>query len=109
MTGVSGAVWARAGSGVITGTALSAPDADAEVTSGQIRLDFTAPPTKITAATTSGTVSIGVPPGAGYRVSGTTASGLRHIDPALVDAGSSRSIALTTGSGAATLGHPPPS
>jgi hypothetical protein len=54
-------------------------------------------------------VSIGVPPGAGYRVSGTTASGLRHIDPALVDAGSSRSIALTTVSGPATLGYQPPS
>jgi putative adhesin len=107
MTGVSGRTWARSGSGIITGAALTAPTVDAGVTSGEIRLGFTDPPDQVTAATTSGTMSIGVPPGFRYRVGGRTASGSRHIDPALVDAGSSRAITLTTMSGAVTLGYPP--
>jgi hypothetical protein len=109
MTDVSGGIWARSRSGTIAGTALTAPKVDAEVTSGQIRLGFTGPPEQVTAATASGTVSIGVPPGFRYRVGGTTASGSRHVDPALVDAGSSRIITLTAVSGAVTLGYPPPS
>lgn len=109
MTGVAGGIWARSVSGTITGAALTAPKVDAGVTSGAIRLGFTGPPERVTAATTSGSVSIGVPPGFGYRVGGTTAHGVRHVDPALIDAGSSRAITLTTVSGAATLGYPPPS
>jgi hypothetical protein len=109
MTGVSGRTWARSGSGIITGAALTAPNVDAGVTSGEIRLGFTGPPEQVTAVTTSGTVSIGVPPGFRYRISGSTASGSRHIDPAFVDARSPRAITLTTVSGSATLGDRPPS
>jgi hypothetical protein len=109
MTGVSGGIWARSGSGMITGAALTAPKVDAGVTSGEIRLGFTGAPEQVAAAATSGTVSIGVPPGFRYRVGGRTGSGFRHVDPGLVDAGSSRAITLTSGSGAVTLGYPPPS
>ncbi|MGH3374612.1 MAG: hypothetical protein ACRDP6_07725 [Actinoallomurus sp.] len=109
MTDVSGGIWARSVSGTITGAALTTPKVDAGVTSGAIRLGFAGSPEQVSAATTSGTVSIGVPPGVRYRVGGTTASGSRHIDPALVDAGSSRAISLTTVSGSVTLGYPPPS
>lgn len=109
MTRVSGAIWARSESGTITGTALTAPTVDTAVTSGRIRLGFTGPPERVTAATVSGAVSIGVPPGVRYRVGGTTAHGSRHVDPALVDAGSNHAITLTTVSGSVALGYPPPS
>jgi hypothetical protein len=109
MTGVSGRVWARSDSGTITGTALTAPNVDAGVSSGAVRLGFSGPPERVTATAASGAVSIGVPPGSRYRVGGTTGSGARHVDPTLVDAGSSRAITLTTGSGAVTLGPLPPS
>lgn len=109
MTEVSGEVWARSLSGTITGAALTAPTADVAVTSGAVRLGFTGPPEHVTATAISGSVSIGVPPGPRYRVDGTTAHGVRNVDPALLDAGSSRAITLTTVSGAATLGYPPAS
>ena len=109
MTGVSGGIWARSGSGTITGEALTAPNVDAGVTSGAIQLRFAGSPEQVTAAATSGSVSVGVPPGFRYRVGGTTSSGSRHVEPALVDAGSSRAITLTTRSGPVSLGYPPPS
>jgi hypothetical protein len=109
LAGVSGGVWARPVSGVITGSALTARTVDAAVTSGRIRLGFEGPPASVTAAATSGAVSVGVPPGTRYRVTGTTASGARRIEPALVDAGSGRAITLAGVSGSVTLGYPPPS
>lgn len=102
----SGTISARAESGGISGLRLASQQVDAQTLSGDIALDFAAAPTTVTASVASGQVSVTVPRGTTYRVSGQTDSGDRHIAPGVEDDSSPRSIEISSVSGDTSLGYP---
>ncbi|MEW2356840.1 DUF4097 family beta strand repeat-containing protein [Spirillospora sp. NPDC029432] len=103
---VRGRIWARAGSGEITGRGLAAPSVEAEVGSGRLDFAFASPPRYVKASAGSGAVRVTVPNGSYYRVGAEAGSGRVRIDPALNDRSSPRAIVAKTGSGALTIGYP---
>lgn len=106
LNGVSGPVWARATSGMISASGLSAARVDAAVSSGNLSLQFAAPPQRVSALATSGIIAVTVPPGARYRVLGSAPAGVWGVVPGLVSRTSPRLItaAATTGSGSVGYG-----
>ncbi|MFB4317950.1 DUF4097 domain-containing protein [Actinomadura sp. 21ATH] len=103
---VRGRVWARAGSGEISGTGLASSSVESEAGSGRLDLAFAAPPRYVKASAGSGSVRVTVPNGSYYRVGAEAGSGRVRIDPALNDRSSPRTIMAKTGSGALTIGYP---
>ena len=62
VTETSGTVWARSGSGDVTGRRLTGSDADVEIGSGHVDLSFENAPTKVRAVVrTRGDVTVAVP------------------------------------------------
>ena len=102
---VTGPIWARSDSGVITGSGVRSREVDARSSSGAIGLAFGEPPQSVRATSSSGAVTLTLPPGSRYQVRGTSSSGDRQIDPTLKDDTASRLVDVTTSSGAVTIGH----
>ncbi|MDJ0379305.1 DUF4097 family beta strand repeat-containing protein [Streptomyces sp. G-G2] len=75
---ISGPLRVTTSSGEIAGSALGGSSAAVTSSSGDVRLDFTAPPSSVTADASSGAVTLRVP-GGPYRVGGTTSSGVREV------------------------------
>jgi hypothetical protein len=107
LASLHGPVWVQASSGDISGTGLAAAHVDAAVDSGTLALQFASPPQRVSAAATSGFVTVIVPRGSRYRITGTTTGGGRGIDPALISRTSRRLIQVTTTSGTAGVGYAP--
>jgi len=87
---LGGPVTASTMSGEVAGHDLWSPRVDARATSGEIRLNFSRPPTKVSARANSGGVRIDVPRGSQYRVQTDATSGGQDV---------ARGIASTTASG----------
>lgn len=102
----SGTISARAQSGGISSSRLASQRVDAQTLSGDVALDFAVAPTTVTASVESGGVSVTVPRGTTYRVSGQTDSGDRHIAAGVEDDSSPRSIEISSVSGDTSLGYP---
>jgi Putative adhesin len=98
---VGGAVDVSTDSGSINGTGLSGTVANAKADSGDIRLDFTAIPTSVTARTSSGGLHVMVPDHP-YDITGNSSSGGRHIN-VTQDPHSTNKLDLTTDSGDLTV------
>ncbi|MFA1545781.1 hypothetical protein [Actinomadura chokoriensis] len=99
VAGARGRLRLQARSGAITATGLASPKTLARVSSGFLDLRFAEPPEVVDAAAGSGTAKVIVPPGSYYRVRGWTGSGSTHLNPAVIDEGSTRSISVHSGSG----------
>ncbi|MEV0096639.1 DUF4097 family beta strand repeat-containing protein [Streptomyces sp. NPDC050738] len=104
--GVRGPTHVRVGSGSVEGVALGSQTVDAHAGSGEVSLDFAAPPRELTGSVGSGEFSATLPPGSRYRVQGSARSGSREIDSALIDPASDRVIDASSGSGTVWLGYP---
>ncbi|GAA1353946.1 hypothetical protein [Streptomyces beijiangensis] len=104
--GVRGPVKAKVGSGSVKGVALGSPTVDARAGSGQVSLDFAAPPRELTGSVGAGEFAATVPPGSRYRVQGSTGSGSREIDSALTEPASDLVIDASSGSGTVRIGYP---
>jgi hypothetical protein len=104
--GVRGPVKAKVASGSVEGVALGSQTVDARAGSGQVSLGFAAPPRELSGSVGAGEFAATVPPGSHYRVQGTTRSGSREIDSALIDPASGLVIDATSGAGTVRIGYP---
>jgi hypothetical protein len=104
--GLKGTVKAKVGSGEIQASQLSSSDAYLKSGSGTVDAEFTAAPQRVKASAGSGSVSVTVPEGARYRVTGGSGSGGRSIQKQLIDNDSDRVLDVSSGSGSATVGYP---
>ncbi len=102
---VSGRVSAQVSSGTIKGTRIASALLRAQVSSGDVSLDFVQAPQQVTLAASSGSVTATLPPDSTYKVSAHADSGATEVDPALQDPQSARTISVTAGSGHAVLGY----
>ncbi|BCY08716.1 DUF4097 family beta strand repeat-containing protein [Actinoplanes sp. L3-i22] len=98
---------AQATSGAVVALRLDAPNATVTAKSGNVRLSFSTAPDSVRASTTSGDLSISVPPADAYRVQGSTLSGSRSID-VTQDAAAPRSITADARSGDTRVGYAQP-
>jgi len=105
LDGDRGMISARADSGDIHADGLASPQVNAQTLSGDVDLTFSSAPVSVTASVESGGVSVTVPRGATYRVSGQTSSGDRHVEQGIEDEASQRSIDINTQSGDASLNY----
>ncbi|HEU5427249.1 MAG TPA: DUF4097 family beta strand repeat-containing protein [Actinocrinis sp.] len=103
LDGDSGTISARTDSGDIHAEDLASQQVNAQTLSGDVDLTFSSAPVAVTASVASGGVSVTVPRGATYRVSGQTSSGDRHVEQGIEDDSSQRSIDINTLSGDASL------
>ncbi|MFA1543958.1 DUF4097 family beta strand repeat-containing protein [Actinomadura monticuli] len=101
--GARGRLLLRARSGSIRATGLTSPRTRARVSSGSLDLRYAEPPRAVDASADSGTAKIIVPPGTRYDVLAWAASGATHLNRAVIDPHSSRSISLHTRSGTAYI------
>ncbi len=95
-----GPAWATATSGAISAASLACPQVQAAVSSGSLALQFVLPPLRVTATATSGDVSVTVPPGTRYHVTGNSG-----VSPELASASSPRVITVSSISGSAGVGY----
>ncbi|MFJ4186160.1 DUF4097 family beta strand repeat-containing protein [Kitasatospora sp. NPDC089509] len=102
---LSGPVHARTTSGMTQGTDLSGSRADVSSTSGAVDLSFRSAPQDVRVSARSGSVTLALPRGSHYRISGGTGSGSSTIDPALGDAASADSLEAEVGSGSLDIGY----
>ncbi|MEV7772309.1 DUF4097 family beta strand repeat-containing protein [Kitasatospora sp. NPDC086791] len=100
----SGDVSARATSGLIQGTKLSARRVDVRIASGSVELDFARAPQAVETRATSGSVTMTLPRGSRYAFSSDIGSGNGRIDPQLADPDSPNRIHATATSGSVTIG-----
>ncbi|MCO6009292.1 DUF4097 domain-containing protein [Actinoallomurus purpureus] len=107
MERLAGPVWARASSGVINGTDLGSSRVDVGLSSGATTLEFRTAPRDVTARTSSGSISIGVPPGQRYRVEGGSSFTKPDIAAGLQDDTSDRRIEVHTSSGSVKVRYAP--
>lgn len=103
LTNTSGPVSVRLTSGDLTTDNLSSTAVDAEITSGDARLNFDIAPLTVGVRVTSGDISILVPQ-ADYRVDVDTNSGDRKVSIPNV-AGAQRSITASSTSGDVAVGY----
>jgi hypothetical protein len=98
--GVSGTLHMETSSGDLEGAALKAPSVSADVSSGDIDLDFAVAPVRVDAVSSSGDVNVLVPRVAGtaYRVDVDTSSGDNTVGVA-TDPASARTLRAVTSSG----------
>jgi hypothetical protein len=99
MDRLTGPVWARASSGVIRATGLRSSQVDAKVSSGAMKLGFQAAPRDVRAWASSGSITIMVPRGRRYRVTGGSSSGAPDISLGLQDNTSDHHIDVRNSSG----------
>ncbi|MBO1416975.1 DUF4097 family beta strand repeat-containing protein [Streptomyces sp. FH025] len=102
---LSGEVHARTTSGMVQGTELDSERVDVGSGSGAVDLGFAGAPREVSVSTGSGLVTVTVPRGSHYRISGRTGSGSSSIDPALGDASSPNSLVAEVGSGELKIGY----
>lgn len=105
---VSGPVWARANDGVISTVGLTSPQVDAAIGAGSLNLQFAQSPRRVSAESASGVISVTVPRGTRYRVTGGAADGVWGVAPALVSKTSPDLITAGTVSGSVSVGYGPP-
>ncbi|WP_436520711.1 DUF4097 family beta strand repeat-containing protein [Actinoplanes sp. HUAS TT8] len=89
---------AEAVSGRVMALGLAASRAEVTARSGNVQLSFSRPPDSVRVSTTSGDLTISVPPADAYRVQGNTTSGTRSIE-VREDAAAPRSIVAEARSG----------
>lgn len=106
LTSVGGHVFARTTSGTFRASAITSRTVDVGAGSGMLEPDFAVPPQRVTASVGSGALSVTVPVGSRYRVTGETGSGSRDVAPWLADVRASRTIDATSGSGSIELRYP---
>ncbi|MCT9087784.1 DUF4097 domain-containing protein [Streptomyces sp. ASQP_92] len=106
LTGLAGTVSAKTGSGELRTSQLTSPYVTLNTGSGSLDATFSAAPRQVTARTGSGSVTVTVPEGTRYRVSGSSGSGSRDIQDELLDNNSDRLLKLSTGSGSVNVGYP---
>lgn len=95
----AGRLSASSDSGDVVGTGLSSAQTDSRTDSGNLTLNYTKAPQKVTAKGSSGSVNVTVPHGGqGYRVQADTDSGEKQIQVAQ-DSGSGHIITAHTDSG----------
>ncbi len=99
LDGVSGRVQALTTAGPINGNGLLSGDVDAESSSGPIDLGFVGVPLRVRAKSTSGPITVNLPPGSHYRVSGGSTSGPRDVQNGLDDPSAVGSIRADSTSG----------
>ena len=99
LTGDSGAITAHAISGSVAGRGLTGTEANVQVESGDIELDYVTAPQRVVSRVVSGDTLILVPRGGGYIVSGQSISGGRDIDQTLTNNESSHVISADSVSG----------
>ena len=99
LAGITGSLWAHAVSGTVSAEAIRSPQADVGVDSGDVNLQFAAPPRRVVSVVRSGGTSIFVPRADGYLITGQTLSGQRNIDAILENGTSSRAIDASSASG----------
>jgi hypothetical protein len=99
LEGTAGALWAHAVSGTVSAQAIASPQADVGTKSGDVSLQFAAPPQRVVSDVISGDTSILVPQAGGYLITGRTVSGQRNIDSALENGTSTRMINVSSVSG----------
>lgn len=104
---VASDLWARVESGSIGADRLRSLHVDAQTVSGDLTLGFAVAPDAVSGSVVSGSVSVTVPPGATYRVTGSTVAGNRQIADGLVDDASPRTIALDSQAGDTDLEYGP--
>ncbi|NKZ04604.1 DUF4097 family beta strand repeat-containing protein [Actinomadura latina] len=105
VAGASGRLRLLARSGAITATGLTSPTTRARVSSGSLDLRYAEPPDAVEASAGSGAAKIIVPPGSRYDVRAWAGSGSTHLNQAVVDPRSPRSISVHSGSGAAYVDY----
>ncbi|GAB3958547.1 hypothetical protein GCM10029978_003690 [Actinoallomurus acanthiterrae] len=108
MDRLTGPVWAHASSGVINGTDLASSQVDAELSSGAMTLEFQQAPRDVTARASSGSITIMVPRGQRYRVTGGSSFGGPDVSPGLRDDASDRHVDVRSSSGSAEVQYPKP-
>jgi hypothetical protein len=108
VAGVRGPVRIGIDSGDLTATGLASPTVDVAVDSGDVRLEFTAPPTDVRTRTDSSDVVILVPAGSGpYAVRTRTDSGTARVEVSTTD-NPSRRISASNDTGDIRVGYAGP-
>lgn len=79
LTSLAGPVTAQTVTGLISATGLASPSAVLKSGTGGINANFTAPPASVQASTRAGTILIGVPGSAAYRVSADAVVGVTKV------------------------------
>lgn len=102
LSGIGGAVDVRSTSGQVTGEGIAAGEVVAELRTGQVELELTAP-RNVRVDTGTGSIDLRVPPGA-YRVEARAGTGSRRIDVPQ-DPMSDRELELSTGTGSIRVGQ----
>jgi len=105
-TGDSGFVWARVESGSITADGLVSQHVDLGASSGDVAAAFAAAPASVVASVSSGSVTLTVPKGTTYRVTGQSQSGERSIADGLAQESATRTIQVDAASGDVYVGYP---
>jgi hypothetical protein len=108
MDGLAGPVSAHATSGVINARDLRSSRVDAGLSSGAITLAFREAPRNVTARTSSGSITVVVPPGQRYRVTDGSSFTRPDVDRGLRDDTSDRHIDVQTSSGAPSVHYSEP-
>lgn len=100
LDGIRGPAQVQVGSGSATGVALSSGQVDATVLTGSLQLAFARPPRRVSASTTTGSVTVVVPAGSHYRLAETTGPDVsRRVNHELVASSSQRLIKLSAMTG----------
>jgi DUF4097 and DUF4098 domain-containing protein YvlB len=103
---LAGPVRLQTSSGTVTGTGLRADSVRASTSSGDVTLGFADGPRTVQAGTSSGGVTIAVPPAAAYRVRADTSSGDKVLR-VRTDPQATRTIRAHTASGDITVRYRP--
>jgi Putative adhesin len=103
---LTGPVWCRVTSGDISGNGLGSAPARVAASSGDVSLAFVGRPRQVNVTAGTGDVSVQVPPGSRYRVSGAAGTGSRSIAGGLADSRASAQITATSRTGSVTVGYP---
>ncbi|WP_405780942.1 hypothetical protein [Streptomyces sp. NBC_00859] len=104
--GVAGPVKVRTGSGAVEGIALTSKTVDAGTGSGDARLEFAAPPEKLTGSVGAGVFSATVPLGSHYRVRGGTRSGTWSVEKGVDDPAADHRVDVSSRAGTVHIGYP---
>lgn len=104
---VSGPVWTTVTSGVVDAhTGLTSSQFSASASSGDLTLAFASRPQRLAIAVGAGSAGITLPPGSRYHIVRSGSAGPVYTAPGLSDAQSGQVIAVSVGTGEATIGYP---
>ncbi|MEV0401906.1 DUF4097 family beta strand repeat-containing protein [Actinoallomurus sp. NPDC050550] len=108
MERLAGPVWVRASSGAIKSTDLRSSQVDAQLSSGAMTLAFQEAPRDVRARASSGSITIMVPRGQRYRVTGGSSFTGVGVSPGLRDDASDHHIDVHASSGSTVVGYSEP-